>query len=307
MINTRFQLAPLGPFNLQNESEFFGGWPPLQADPSAVALAFPVEGWRTSAAVVVRQAATAVTGEVHGATGHDADTAWNQVLAVLSLDIDGTGFADVGRRDPVIGKLQESYRFLRPVCFHSPYEAAANFVIGQRSSIRQARATRLAMARELGDAIQVGEERLYAFPRPAALFGMSRFPGLSAEKVERLHVVARAASEGILDRARLRAMPVDQALGELQGLHGIGPFSAQGTLLRGAGLSDAVPDDDATKQAVQRAYDLRTQPDHRRVLEIAEPWRPYRMWATVLLHVWLRREAGGPTRTKKVSRVNNRP
>ena len=27
-----------------------------------------------------------------------------------------------------------------------------------------------------------------------------------------------------------------------------------------------------------------------------ETWAPYRMWATVLLHVWLRREQGGPTR-----------
>jgi DNA-3-methyladenine glycosylase II len=307
LIDTRFQLAPRGPFNLQDESEFFDGWPPLRADASAVAMAFPVEGWRTSAAVVIRQTATAVSGEVHGPTGKDAEAAWNQALAVLSLDVDGSGFPNVGRRDPVIGRLQRNYRFLRPVCFHSPYEAAANFVIGQRSSIRQARATRLAMAGELGDAIQVGEDRLYAFPRPAALIAMSRFPGLSAEKVQRLHVVARAAIEGILDRARLRAMPVAKALSELQEMHGIGPFSAQGTLLRGAGLSDAVPDDEVTKQAVQRAYNLRTRPDHQRVLQIAEPWRPYRMWATVLLHVWLRREAGGPTRTKKVSRVNNRP
>jgi DNA-3-methyladenine glycosylase II len=227
LIDTRFRLAPLGPFNLQDESEFFGGWPPLQADPSAVAMAFPVEGWRTSAAVVLCQTA-AVSGEVHGPTGKDAEAAWNQALAVLSLDVDGSGFPDVGRRDPVIGRLQRNYRFLRPVCFHSPYEAAANFVIGQRSSIRQARATRSAMAGELGDAIQVGEDRLYAFPRPAALIGMSRFPGLSAEKVQRLHVVARAAIEGILDRARLRAMPVAKALSELQELHGIGPFRPRG-------------------------------------------------------------------------------
>jgi DNA-3-methyladenine glycosylase II len=307
LIDTRFHLAPQGPFNLRDESEFFGGWPPLGADPSALAMAFPVEGWRTSAVVVVRQTSGNVTGEVHGASGPDAEAAWNQALAVLSLDMDGSGFPEVGRRDPVIGRLQERYRFLRPVCFHSPYEAAANFVIGQRSSIRQARATRMAMARELGDAVTVGEEQLYAFPRPSALLGMARFSGLSAEKVERLHVVARAAADGVLDRARLRAMPVDQALSELQGLRGIGPFSAQGTLLRGAGLADAVPDDDVTKQAVQRAYELPTQPDYQRLLEMAEPWRPYRMWTTVLLHLWLRREAGGPSRPGKVSRLHNRP
>ena len=257
-------------------------------------MAFPVEGWRTSAAVLVRQAPAAITGEVHGATGREAEAAWNQALAVLSLDVDGTGFPEVGRRDPVIGRLQERCRFLRPVCFHSPYEAAANFVIGQRSSIRQARAIRAAMAGELGDEIRVGEERLHAFPRPTVLLATAAFPGLSAEESERLHVVARAAMEGLLDRAHLRALPVEQALEALQALHGIGPFSAQGTLFRGAGLVDGVPDDDVTKQAVQRAYTLARKPDHDRVLEIAANWRPYRMWATVLLHLWLRREAGGP-------------
>jgi len=257
-------------------------------------MVFPVEGWRTSAAVVVRQTPMAITGEVHGATGPDAEGAWNQALAVLSLDVDGSGFPELGGRDPVIGRLQERYRFLRPVCFHSPYEAAANFVIGQRSSIRQARATRMAMAREFGDEIRVGEERLHAFPRPTALAALAAFPGLSGEKIERLYVVARAAMDGLLDRARLRARPVEQALDALRALPGIGPFSAQGTLFRGAGLVDVVPDDDVTKQAVQRAYDMARKPDHAGVLAIAENWRPYRMWTTVLLHLWLRREAGGP-------------
>ena len=40
--------------------------------------------------------------------------------ATLSLDIDGQGFLEIGRRDPVIGKLQADYRNLRPVLFHSP-------------------------------------------------------------------------------------------------------------------------------------------------------------------------------------------
>jgi DNA-3-methyladenine glycosylase II len=271
-------------------------------------MAFPVEGWRTSAAVVVRQTPDAVAGDVYGATAAEAEAAWNQAVAALSLDADGTRFPEVGRGDPVIGRLQQTYRFLRPVCFHSPYEAAANFVIGQRSSIRQARATRAAMAHELGDEIQVGEERMYAFPRPTVLVAMARFPGLSAEKIERLHVVARAAMEGLLDRARLRAMPVEQALDALRALHGIGPFSAQGTLFRGAGLVDAVPDDDVTKQAVQRAYKLARKPDHARVLEIAENWRPYRMWTTVLLHLWLRREAGGPElRRRDVTPARRKP
>jgi 3-methyladenine DNA glycosylase/8-oxoguanine DNA glycosylase len=71
-----------------------------------------------------------------------------------------------------------------------------------------------------------------------------------------------------------------------------------GILLRGAGLVDEVTDDDVTKEAVQLAYKLSERPDQNEVLQIAEAWRPYRMWAIVLLHVWLRREMGGPHRQR---------
>jgi len=59
-----------------------------------------------------------------------------------------------------------------------------------------------------------------------------------------------------------------------------------------------VTDDEVTKEAVQVAYQLPQRPDQKTVLQFAEIWRPYRMWATVLLHVWLRREAGGPHRQR---------
>jgi len=61
-------LVPQGPFRLADASAYFGGWPPFPPDPSAVAMTFPVEGWRTSAAVILRQGDTGrLTGEVPGA------------------------------------------------------------------------------------------------------------------------------------------------------------------------------------------------------------------------------------------------
>ncbi len=48
---------------------------------------------------------------------------------------------------------------LRPVCFHTPYEAAAHFVIGQRIAIQQARTIRAALARALGDQVSAQKER----------------------------------------------------------------------------------------------------------------------------------------------------
>jgi DNA-3-methyladenine glycosylase II len=292
----RFVHPVSGPFALDHSENYFGGWLRAGTERGTIAMAFPVEGWRTSAAVVLHQPQPdTLEGEVNGA-GDDAARAWVQALAVLSADCDGSGWPAVAQRDPVMGELQAKYQYLRPVLFYSPYEAAAAFLIGHRISIQQRRNISAALAERHGDAISVNGNIYHAFPRPQVLAGLTEFPGVSAEKFERLHGVAAAALEGWLDRATLRAMPPDKALARLRTLRGVGDFFAQGILLRGAGLVDAVTDEDVTKEAVQRAYYLPRRPSHQQVVEIAENWRPYRMWGNVLLHVWLRREQGGPHR-----------
>jgi DNA-3-methyladenine glycosylase II len=300
----QFSHEPRGPFSLADANQYFGGWPVLSTDPSATVMALPVEGWRTSAAVVVRQPAEAtLTGEVYQAEGDDAEAAWRTALAALSVDLDGIGFAEVGRRDPVVGGLQERFGMVRPVCFHSPYEAAAALVIGHRLSIVQTRSIRARMAQEHGDAIDVGDERFFAFPRPQVLLEIERFGPVFGEKMDRLHGIAEAALAGRLDRERLRNMPVDEALAELRTLRGVGAFIAQGILIRGASLADEVSDDEVTSQAVQYAYGLSAPPDRATILDMATAWRPYRAWVTVLMHLWLRREGGpGYTRPGRRSR-----
>ena len=294
-----YRLQPRGAFSLANERRFFGDWLSVPSDPEAVMMAFPVEGWQGSAAVVVRQADDgAVEGSVVTTGTAAPDHAWAQALAALSLDEDGTGFPEVGARDPVIGGLQARYGWLRPVCFHSPYEAAVNFVVGQRISTRQARAARNRIARELGDPVELAGDTVHAFPRPERLLALEAFPGLPDEKLRRVRGIAQAAADGLLDRDRLRGLPVPAALEELKRLRGVGPFAAQGILHRGAGLVDEVTDDEVTSEAVMLAYGLSGRPTRTDVLRIADPWRPYRMWATVLLHVWLRRDHGGPTRPR---------
>jgi DNA-3-methyladenine glycosylase II len=303
-----FELSPLGPFDLVQQRGFFGGWPLYEPDPSALAMAFAVEDWRHSAAVVIRQRApSVVTGEVHGTPADVAERAWAQALAVLSLDVDGSAFAAVGERDPVIGRIGEQHRWMRPVLFHSPYEAACNFVIGQRISIAQARALRVRMAADSGDQVSAAGATLAAFPRPEQLLEITEVRSLPQEKLARLHGIARAALEGVLDRARLRALPAETALEELTALRGVGAFSSQGILYRGAGLVDEIPDDAVTKQAVQRLYGLDHLPCHAEVLRRAEAWRPFRMWSLVLMHVWIRGEGGGPAPRRARGRPSPRP
>jgi len=284
-MKTGFDVVPQGPFDLEVEAGRFGGWPRIG---DAIAMAFPVEGWRGSAVVLMRQRGEIIAGDVHVSGKADARSAWQQALATVSLDVDGRGFIEIGRRDPVIGRLQAEFANLRPVLFHSPYEAACAFVIGHRISILQTRRIRQRMAEQAGATIEVVGTALRAFPDPHALLRIESFAGVAPAKIERLHHVARAALEGTLDRARLRSLHETDALTQLRTLPGIGEFFAQGILMRGAGLVDAVTDDDLTPRAIQLLYRLDERPNRTAVHQRAEAWRPYRMWALVLLNVWLR-------------------
>jgi DNA-3-methyladenine glycosylase II len=273
-----------GPYDLARQSEFFGDW--VHAAGDGIVMAFPVEGWTHSAAVVLRQRGGVIEGEVHGAGGcRGSEAAWAQALAVLSLDADGTGYPAVGERDPVLGELQRKHAFLRPVLFHSPYEAACAFVIGHRMRMTQSRAIRARMAREYGEAFQAGGATVHAFPSPQRLRELTAIPGVGDEKIARLHGIADAAMDGLLDRGRLRDLPVEQALAEVRRLRGVGAFFAAGIVLRGAGRTDAVPGDDITRAGIRRFYGVADDDADR----ITQGWRPYRMWCSVLIHACERR------------------
>jgi DNA-3-methyladenine glycosylase II len=103
-------------------------------------------------------------------------------------------------------------------------------------------------------------------------------------KVERLHAVAEAALAGRLDADRLRGLEPQAALAELQELPGIGPFSSQLILVRASGHADVLPDGERRVLACAAHYcGLDQPPSPERFAELAEAWRPFRTWASVLL------------------------
>ena len=293
-----FTIEPRGPFDLATARDFAGGFAAgigsRAATDGAILMAFPVEGWEGSAVVQLGQDADGVLrGRSFG--GGDPAIVDRQAARSLSLDHDGGEWPEVGRRDPVIGRLQERFGLLRPVCFFSAYEAATSFVLGQRISMAQARRVKERLAEEVGDAVEVeldGERRtIHVFPRPQQLLGLTEIAGVAAVKVERIHGLARAALDGRLDTERLRGLPPDQAIAELKELPGIGEWTSSGVLTRGCGVADVLPlGDRISRESIQHFYGLAETPDDEAWQAIAEPWRPYRMWATVLLHMAWRRD-----------------
>ena len=150
----------------------------------------------------------------------------------------------------------------------------------------QAAGIRARMAAQLGDNVDYGDRQLPSFPPPNRLATLGEFPGLTERKIEQLRALGGAAIQGRLDGFALRSQPPEESLAYLQTLPGIGPFSAELILLRGAGNPDAFPTHEKRlHRAMAAVYHL--NPGSEALRAIADRWRPYRTWIALLLRAWL--------------------
>jgi DNA-3-methyladenine glycosylase II len=287
-------LVPRGRFSLKAAAEFgFGPNQGQAAFDGVMRLAFPVDGGAGYAGVVLRQpaelnGAVQVDVQVDGGDGALADAAVAQAARIVSLDGDGDQFLRVGERDPVIGALQRAHPGQRPVLFHSPYEGAAWAIISARRPAAQAARVRQAIAETHGQRFELDGQTLHAFPQPDRLAGLpDDTPGLNAQKIERLRGVAEAALRGELDVPHLHELGPERAYEEMQNLKGLGPFYAGLVVLRASGFADALlaMNEPRVLARVAELYGLDKPPSVEEFAEIAEQWRPFRTWATVLIRL----------------------
>jgi len=298
-------ITPQGPFSLAASGRFLEGFAPARyhghAPDGAIRLAFPADDGHSTAGAAVHQAAD---GTVLADLTGDAEpaAARAQLARIFSLDIDGSGFAQVAGADPVVAGLTARYPGLRPVCFGSPYETAAWAVIGHRIRITQAAAIKERIAERYGEHLTVAGAPLAAFPAPRALRTVDSLPGLPQIKTERLRALAEAALAGDLNAARLRAMPPADALALLRTLPGIGPFSAELILIRGAGHPDLFPVAERRLHAAMAdAYHL-DNPSPGQLAELSARWAPYRSWVALLLRTHREETTGEIARGRPAAR-----
>src|ERR1700677_1995516 len=162
-----FVFCPKGPYSLAASIRSLEGFAPAAYDSESAAnleMAFCVDGYWDPVAVRVHEEAGVVRGTVHG-----GDTLAPAPVAAAV--------------DPVVAHLQSRYPGLRPVCFWSPYEAAAWSVIGQRIRIVQAAAIKARITAEHGETIDVGGRIVRAFPSPAKLAQLSTLNALREPKL----------------------------------------------------------------------------------------------------------------------------
>jgi len=240
-----FSLEPLGDYSLQESAGFIDAWHEAPSDGGKAAghlhLAFLTDKeWKPAGVCLIQNESGQIAGTVYGDASAGEIRA--QTARILSLDVDGRGWPEVGRRDRVVARLQKMFPGFRPVNWSNAYEAAAWCLISSRIAMRQAQSVKERMCRELGASVDIHGHRLYCFPAPEALIQMQTFKGLFGRKIEYLKALGRAALAGDLDTETLRAMSQPEALESLQRLKGIGEFGSQLVRLRALSAVDRAAD-----------------------------------------------------------------
>lgn len=261
----------VGPWSLATTKQFWEGFTPgglaSQTQAEGIRTAFLCDtDWQRVDAVITQEGASArIVVDGQG----DLDAATEQVRRLLSIDIDGRGWPDVAARDVVIADAQRRLPGFRPCGFFSPYEAAVWSLLSQRLQRRQAAAIKTRLTQQLGDD--------GAFPSPATLLGASL--NLPGRKAEYLHAVAEAALDGRLSGSYLRSLQPTTAFAQVQSILGMGPFSAELVVIRGANFPDVLPRNEGRlSDEVTKLYGA-----DRSIDEVAEVWKPFRSWASVHL------------------------
>jgi DNA-3-methyladenine glycosylase II len=114
--------------------------------------------------------------------------------------------------------------------------------------------------------------------------------GLSRQKVDYVRHAATAAQEGRLDRERFVGMDDAAVVAELTDIRGVGDWTGKMFVMFVLGRKDVFPVEDlGFRRAMESLFgDL----SRVRMREQAEPWRPYRTYAS--LYLWNHHEDGSP-------------
>jgi DNA-3-methyladenine glycosylase II len=149
-------------------------------------------------------------------------------------------------------------------------------IVGQQVSVHAARAIWLRLEALIptgdpADFLKLTDEQLRAV-------------GLSNSKMKYGRSLASDIVEGRIDFAKLTELDDTAAIAMLTQAKGIGPWTAEIYLMFAHGRPDIMPGLDlGLVIAAQHLKGLRKRPDAKRLLKIAEAWRPWRSAAALLL------------------------
>lgn len=193
------------------------------------------------------------------------------------------------RRDPILATVikQVGPCKLSDIPAWPPFMALAEAIASQQLSVKAADTIFGRLCDLFGSDRQPDPVRLLAM-EDAALRGA----GFSRAKVLFLRDLATHVVHKRLDLERMHEHDDALVMEQLTAVKGIGVWTAEIFLMFRLKRPDVFPADDlGLVKAAQRVYGLRQRPTRKRLLKMADAWRPYRsvaawyLWRSVALPV----------------------
>jgi DNA-3-methyladenine glycosylase II len=159
------------------------------------------------------------------------------------------------------------------------YTALVRSIVGQQLSTRSAQAIYGRLLARFGGQPPSTEQILQDDPDELRVA-----VGLSHAKVRYLRSLAEHLVSGELDLENLDELTDDEIMARLVAVKGIGEWSAHMFLMFQLARPDVLAVGDlGIRRAVERAYGLPGMPSPAELTALAEPWRPYRTAACLVL------------------------
>ena len=183
--------------------------------------------------------------------------------------------------DPVLARLIDAGQPIAPTAHEDLYLGLLRAIISQQISTKAAAAIWRKFKALFGPE---------GYPEPVALLAFSdeepRTAGLSYQKAGYLRAIADFALRDELDHARLSRLNEEELTQHLTQIKGVGRWTAQMLCMFALDMPDVFPEGDlGIQNAMRRHYGLEETGRAllRRLIELAEPWRPYRTLASKYL------------------------
>ena len=169
-----------------------------------------------------------------------------------------------------------------PGCFE-PFEMAVRAIVGQQVTVKAARTLADRLAEKFGSPLETPFADLNrSFPEPTIINNLSGLIennfgplGIIATRARSIKILASAMVEGRLTLSPTANPEVEMK--NLLDLPGFGPWTVQYLAMRALNWPDAFPH---TDYGVKKALGLSSPAE---ILRLAEQWRPWRSYATIML------------------------
>jgi DNA-3-methyladenine glycosylase II len=160
------------------------------------------------------------------------------------------------------------------------YGALVRAIAGQQLSVKAAQAIWNRLLVRFDNEIPTPEQILADDPD-----ALREAVGFSRAKTSYLRSLAEHVLDGELELDRLPELSDEVVIAELTAVKGIGEWTAHMFLMFTLNRPDVFPSGDlGVKNAIIKEYDLAPPVQNEQLIEIAEPWRPYRTRAS--LYLW---------------------